>query len=225
MDILGSLKKIIAASKPRREAGFSLVELSIVLIIIGLIVGGIMKGQDLIDSARLKSVVSQINNYQMAVRAYDDRFDRLPGDDDGASVHLKSDLKNGNGDGIVDGDESVLFWDHLAAAGLIALPGQGDKLPTTKLGGVIMVQHDPHKTMTGHWFVLGRKSGDGLIGLLTPAQAHAIDQKNDTGRPDQGFIRALSARESTDPCVTADGTHYQLDTTKPACILYFQFSH
>lgn len=208
------------------EAGFSLVELSIALMIIGLIVGGIIKGQDLIESARLKAVMGQINTYQVAVQTYYDRFDRLPGDDDGAA-RMDRRLTNGNGDGVIGEGESVHFWRHLAAAGLVALPDQHGGLPTTKMGGHIGVRYHPQDDMPGHWFVLGKWDGRSFRGLLTPRQAMAFTQKAGGNRPDQGSVRGVTAPGASKACVVSDhsGTMtYHLNHDEPTCILYVQFA-
>lgn len=85
------------------QAGFSLVELAIALMIIGLIVGGILKGQELLESARLKSVLTQVNEYRVAVTTFMDRYDALPGDFDQAAELIQDGLLDGNNNGIIEG--------------------------------------------------------------------------------------------------------------------------
>lgn len=64
----------------RNQRGFSLIELAIVLVIIGIIVGAVMKGQDLITNARAKKLVSTLNQWNLSISIYMDRNGRLPGD-------------------------------------------------------------------------------------------------------------------------------------------------
>lgn len=70
------------------QAGFSLIELAIALIIMGFLIGGVLKGRELIESARLKRIVSQLTEYQLATRTFIDRYDALPGDFEKASTLL-----------------------------------------------------------------------------------------------------------------------------------------
>lgn len=131
-----------AAARRRLQQGFTLIELSIVLTIIGLIVGGILKGQELINNARLKAQVAQIDNIKSAVFTFQDRYNGLPGDyPTPTSLGWSSNSGLGDGNGIigtitstqgsgstagaitdatsVDGSESVVAWPELVAANLL----------------------------------------------------------------------------------------------------------
>jgi prepilin-type N-terminal cleavage/methylation domain-containing protein len=121
--------------------GFSLIELAIVLVILGLLVGGIMTGQSLIRAAELRSVTSDLSRYESAVYAFRDKYSDLPGDMTNATAFWGKDNTNcatdtgtaaasgtcnGNGDGVLqDGtaanatSEQFQFWRQLASAGLI----------------------------------------------------------------------------------------------------------
>lgn len=129
------------------RSGFSLVELSIVLVILGLLVGGILSGQSLIHAAELRSVSTQRDRYASAVQAFRDKYFQLPGDfnnaesfwgQQAAGIPCRTTASsgaltcNGNGDGqfaafmMMDSggvwhasDESFRAWQHLANAGLI----------------------------------------------------------------------------------------------------------
>lgn len=229
-------------TKINRQAGFSLVELAVVLIIIGLIVGGILKGQDLLESARLKSILTQANEYRLATATFMEKYGSLPGDYDKASEYIDGSLLNGNNDGRIEGPglavnpggynhEARSFWAHLAAANLITHPGQPhgghaqfDKgVPSTKIGGGFTLRYQPHPEMVSHWFVIGAENGDTGDGpLLTPVQAMSIDVKADNGDPTRGQIQAKSgAGGNAGLCVKANGL-YNTDNKDKACVLYIK---
>jgi len=93
-----------------RAKGFTLVELAIVLVIIGIIIGALLKGQEMIFNAKVKRTVSLIKELMAAVYTYYDRYGYLPGDDPTASQRWGRNAPDGNGDGIV----CYQFWDCAA---------------------------------------------------------------------------------------------------------------
>jgi prepilin-type N-terminal cleavage/methylation domain-containing protein len=112
----------------RKQAGFTLIEIAIVLVIIGLLLGGVLKGQELITSARVRNLISQQDGIKAAYFGFLDRFRSLPGDYSLASTNIANVLAgaNGNGNGQIQSivglgtiDEHVAVWDHLSHAGFI----------------------------------------------------------------------------------------------------------
>lgn len=124
---------------PHMQRGFSLVELSIVLVILGLLTGGILAGQSLIRAAELRAVVSEYQRYTSATQSFRDKYLALPGDMNnatrfwGAAATCPGAVAtpsttiatcNGDGDGRIlagsaSSDENYRYWQHLANAGLI----------------------------------------------------------------------------------------------------------
>ena len=121
-----------------RKSGFTLIELSIVLVVIGLIVGGVLVGQDLIKAAEIRAQISQIEKYNTAANTFKNKYGYLPGDipDPYASNFgfLARATDSGNNDGLIKGlnstgyaggcgfcssGEPLMFWVDLASAGLI----------------------------------------------------------------------------------------------------------
>ena len=224
-------------NKNHNQAGFSLIELAVVLIIMGLLIAGILKGRDLIDSARLKRVIAQLNEYRMATSVFLDKYDALPGDFNKAATIIKQGLRNGNGNGVVEGSglaagsEALAFWSHLAGAGLIGNTGSpeeqnvgefGKGAPESSLGGGFTVENNPHG-LAGLWFILGKKDGDHGTGcLLTPSQAMSIDKKLDIGHPTSGKVRGMDGTDGQGHGCVTEGNAYNIENNEPTCILLFQ---
>ena len=114
-----------------KQKGFTLIEIAIVLVIIGLLLGGVLKGQELINNARVKSYVTDFRNIPIQLYGYQDRFKALPGDDSLAPTHipgchrsrprppatLANGVINGAWDTTTNTDESCLYWQHVRLAG------------------------------------------------------------------------------------------------------------
>jgi prepilin-type N-terminal cleavage/methylation domain-containing protein len=139
----------------RNQSGFTLIEIAIVLVIIGLLLGGILKGQELINSAKVKNLANDFKNVPVYIYGYQDKYKALPGDDRYANTHVSSGVvattpAGDLGNGIIDGawdtqtqtDESYLFWQHVRLAGFATgstVPGSADYIPTNAVGGIIGV--------------------------------------------------------------------------------------
>lgn len=121
----------------RRQTGFTLVEIAIVLVVIGLLLGGILKGQQLINSARVRNLADQNSGVQAAYYGFIDRFRNLPGDMlatnactqvgggiDSAACATPANAPGGTGatggNGRIDTvGEAGAVWPHLSVAGFL----------------------------------------------------------------------------------------------------------
>src|SRR2546428_4424077 len=116
-------------NKNLAQAGFTLVEIAIVLVIIGLLLGGILKGQEMITQARIKNVINDFNGITAAMNSYQDRYRALPGDDVNATSRWAGAF-GGNGDGQFDGASAAgtatEVYNNIPAAAPTAAPPPGD---------------------------------------------------------------------------------------------------
>jgi len=169
----------------RNERGFTLVEIAIVMVIIGLLLGGVLKGQEMVNNARIKRVEDDINSTSAAFLTYQDRYQQLPGDDNGANARFGT-VANGNANGVIAGNfdtatagqESRLVWAHLRAANLVT--GSGDVQPKNPFGGLTGVE-DSIYGLAGDVVCLSGIPGDA---------AQTVDTQIDDGNPNSGTVQA-----------------------------------
>lgn len=185
----------------RKQTGFTLVEIAIVLVIIGLLLGGVLKGQELINSAKVKNIVSDLKNAQIFIYGYQDKFRAIPGDDAAASSHvtgatnatcagcLGNGIINGGYNSATNADESVLFWQHVRLANLAAGPTvvtDANYIPRNADGGRIGIQSAATPViagMTGTYMVCT----DAVLGKF----AKQMDTTLDDGETSTGSVRAV----------------------------------
>lgn len=205
----------------RNQSGFTLIEIAIVLVIIGLLLGGVLKGTEMINQAKIKNVISDFNGVQAAYYGYQDRFKAMPGDDRGANPRW-SGAVSGDGNGQLTGkynnqlaaaptvaEETNLFWQHLRAAGF--MPGA-----TTGIDSGIQ----PANALTG---ILGVETANGTAGLglsgliicsanLPAKIAVAVDVQLDDGDATKGQVRGMLQTTGLNPDTGATPTSAYADT-------------
>lgn len=216
------------------QAGFTLVEIAIVLVIIGLLLGGVLKGTELIENSKVKRAASEINGISAAYYSYLDRYQRIAGDDGpnlaaitGRGGTWATTTEFGNNNGVLtanrgqtwnaaSGTEHAAFWQHIRAAGLVT----GDATavgptaqPRNAFGGLIgMVTQTVNGNLQGTKVCLSQVPGK---------SAQAIDTQLDDGNGASGRTRATQGGANpgnTNPNNTAlaapynEGNYYTVCT-------------
>lgn len=210
----------------RKQSGFTLVEIAIVLVIIGLLLGGILKGQELINSARVRSMAEMNSGIQAAYYGFVDRYRRIPGD----MLQAEADtaiaeviLGGGNGNGRHDGanpwTEAAALWEHLSKSGFLQGSYTGTAADETSYTSADSAPQNPFNGFlvlfrtTDYQVASGTASNrlNLVLGRSTPVDiARELDVKVDDGRPLTGILRLGLA---------AAGTFGAIPQTEGTCLL------
>jgi type II secretory pathway pseudopilin PulG len=195
-----------------KSHGFSLVEAAIVLLIVGLLIGGVLRGQELVASARVRNIVDQVRAVQVAYYAFQDRYNALPGD----LTAAQAGMINSNtatalitpGDGWVPVDDSQQFFNNIAQAGFLtcaqcmtkqtsASNPTANFSPTNLYGQPIafVFPSSVPTTNTVGTYYLSNQANEGSKAMVTTGGAidskslAEVDRKIDDGNPTFGQFR------------------------------------
>lgn len=191
-----------------RQKGFTLVEIAIVLVIVGLLIGGVLKGQEMITNAKLKRIESDNAGIAAAMFSYQDRYLELPGDDSAANSRFDVTVPDGDGSGIIgagsdwaaSAGETTYFWQHLRASGLVAGGASDGTRPSNAYGGKIGVQ-DGFSSIAGHVTVFGQIEGP---------IAKILEARLDDGAAGGGRVQAFVTGTNTAISSYSDSNRYDL---------------
>jgi len=222
------------------QKGFTLVEIAIVLVIIGLLLGGVLKGQELINSAKVKNMIGDFRTASALIYGYQDRFRNLPGDQNqlqldaafgagiatacqaGANCIQNNGRIDGNWNDAVNTSETFVFWQHVRLANLATgatAMNDPNYRPRNADGGFLGVESGISAAGVAAPFIAGMRGAvyvcsDGILGRYV----RQIDTTMDDGNTAGGSVQAVpngSAR-STAPTPTAnivDGQQYIVCTS------------
>jgi prepilin-type N-terminal cleavage/methylation domain-containing protein len=209
----------------KNKNGFTLVELSIVLVVVGLLISGVLMAQSMIQSAKINSFSRQIQQYDIAVSNFKTKFKHLPGD-----AHVCG----GNGDGYIQlsqgydylwQSEILLFWYYLSifenikegngSYSLSGTPVAGITMPLAKIGAkntaivgstlmsVRPVFPNKHTYSVGGVTTSGALYYPDAYPAIAASDALAVDKKMDDGVANTGSVRAVLDFTGTPPDSTA----------------------
>ena len=213
--------------KTNPQSGFTLVELSIVLVIIGLIIGGVMTGQQIIQNARVTKALNDIQSYEAQYQTYQQTFGALPGDDSIAATTRFTNVSNiSNGDGLgsigtgatpdlIDSfaplaitSENLQVWAQMRAAGLIKNQVPNTSQPPNPFGGVYTFQNGAF-TGTGAFTTTVL-----CLNNVPAAAARSIDTQLDDGGSNTGTIAASTINVTGQ----TDATNYSANGPYIVCV-------
>jgi len=214
-----------------RQTGFTLIEIAIVLVIIGLLLGGVVKGQEMISASRARSVISQQDGIKAAFFGFQDRYRALPGDYGAADSNLNcgaSTCLNGNNNSYIEAaatgtvaHEDILAWSHLSAAGflsgnyvmanaVIAVPDETNT-PKNPYHMYLQLGYDTEWGVTGNTI----RRHNVKTGSLLPVELLAeMDRKVDDGKPYTGAFQfspyAPGSATAPDPAKCVSGLEWNV---------------
>lgn len=209
-----------------RQNGFTLIELAIALMVIGLLIGGVLKGQELIENAKVTAFMRELKAYDTAVMIFRNTYNGIPGDlrnpgskiPDCTTTNLCVPTDGTQGDRAFSTTEEVAFWIQLSKAGMAGgtLSDIEVTKPTTAAGGYYRLRqigwpiwtttapHTVPSSTTLSWPI-----SPAYIGLSTRF-TNSVDTKMDDGKPLTGDIQSTASNEF-------GGTYYNFDAD--ACVV------
>lgn len=222
-----------------KQKGFTLIEIAIVLVIIGLLLGGVLKGQELIQNARVRNIIAMQDGVKAAFFGFQDRYRGIPGDYTLANANTNipgaGTQCGGNGDSLIKNvttgtsasTENICAWYHLSKSGFITgnYDGGGSSTastansPSNAFGGLMQLIFDGNyyssTATTGNSDIHNVKTGINLPSVVLAE----VDRKIDDGSPVTGGFRFSTFGSAAATCVTGSGASqtWDISGTQSVC--------
>lgn len=217
-------------SNTTKTRGFTLIEISIVLIIIGLVVAGILVGRDLIKDAENKRVIRSLESFRTAFYAFRTKYNALPGDMRSPSIFWANITTEGNGNGLINvwPTEASLAWQELLEAGLVNVsvtaPDQHYAYGVTPSSNGVAYWYNKDLHIPSHISRYGNTislTTAGSVGtdagsIMSSEDAYLIDSKMDDGMPESGRLYGMG--DITGGLIALDGCVTSMD---PPPVVYY----
>ncbi len=220
----------------KQQAAFTLVEIVVVLVIVGFLAAAVLGGRELLQSAELQRVISEMEKYEIAVKSFRDHYGELPGDfSRAADLWAAASSGGGNGE-IGDGAEEVGAWEHMALAGII--PGTysgvfdangwlvGTNIPDAAIDpGAWRLSNPLDGGMEGLWLTAEEGAAAPAYAALTPNQALLIDTRMDDGISNEGVVRSFEQGTvaGADDCTDGVTQLYNVEAEERFCLIHYRF--
>lgn len=233
-----------------RQKGFSLIELSVVIAVIGLILAGIVASIEGIRRAEVRNVLTQLNELMVATEQFEELYHYLPGDIPNANSYWGTNCDitpancNGNGNWLVDFNaadtEDHRVFQHLQLAGLYDKNTSystnltpGSSIPEVAISNASFWfgnYNGLHAANHGNAYVLGKDDGatSPTGAVVTPTTAYDMDGKIDDQNASTGYVRAIRGSDFVTGCVdgewNAAGVAYVLTDETQSCRMAFFYN-
>lgn len=206
------------------QRGFTLVEVAIVLVIVGLILGGVFKGQALVDNARVRAISTEMTGFRTAWFSFQERYRSVPGDFAKASTQIDSAAAPGDGNGrIDDSQERAGVWQQLSLAGFISGNYDGSTATAGTANDVECAPETcPQNPFSGYYKITYSSQAADSVSpaheIFTGSQIPVnilsqLDAQLDDGNARSGKFRVHQAFASA----CTDGTNWDLESANSNC--------